>query len=140
MPMKITPMPPWSKISRTCSSAAIFKRSASSIMIKVVGSGAPRASDGTPHSLAIREPRPFLDGFGKPIFFREDRPLVGGFLLLQLLALHVLFPSEGSGEWCANAQALDIVRNVPRGVHHLGGVEQRIAPETSWRAASDALP
>jgi hypothetical protein len=33
-----TPMPPLSKISRTCSNALTFKRSASSIITKVVGS------------------------------------------------------------------------------------------------------
>jgi hypothetical protein len=75
--------------------------------------------------LAIREPRPFLDWFGKPIFFREDVLLVGGFLLLQLLTLRVLLPSEG---FTTNgvqplAQALDIVRNVPWRVHHLRSVE-----------------
>src|SRR5438105_9289009 len=38
IPMNTTPIPPWSKIARTCSKAVIFKRSASSMITKVVGS------------------------------------------------------------------------------------------------------
>jgi hypothetical protein len=38
-------VPPWSKIARICSSLAIFKRSASSITIRIVASQMPRRRD-----------------------------------------------------------------------------------------------